>query len=61
MNSQSIAQIGVRMKEILQFEISSFLGLMMMVVGLLEEMTFDKVIRLQLNQFHWIEISKSLI
>jgi len=54
MNSQSIAQIGVRMKEILQFEICSFLGLTMMVVGLLEDMTFDKVIRLQLNQFHWI-------
>ena len=55
MNSQNIAQTGVRMKEILQFEIWSFLGLMMMVVGLLEDMTFDKVIRLQINQFHWIE------
>ena len=55
MNSQNISQIGVRMKEILQFEIYSFLGLTMMVVGLLEDMTFDKVIRLQLNQFHWIE------
>ena len=55
MNSQNIAQIGVRMKEILQFEICSFLGLTMMVVGLLEDITFDKVIRLQLNQFHWIE------
>ena len=55
MNSQNIAQIRVRMKEILQFEICSFLGLTMMVVGLLEDMTFDKVIILQLNQFHWIE------
>ena len=55
MNSQNIAQIRVRMKEILQFEICSFLGLTMMVVGLLEDMTFDKVIRLQLNQFHWTE------
>ena len=55
MNSQNIGQIGVRMKEILQFEICSFLGLTMMVVGLLEDMNFDKVIRLQLNQFHWID------